>query len=426
MTRAVSLIVLGAGSRGNVYASYALKYPERAQVVAVAEPRQDAREDFASKHHLTESQCFKDWRDLASQPKMADAVIITTQDRMHTEPSLAFAALGYAILLEKPMAPSPEECLSIVSAVKKNKVMMAVGHVLRYTPYTRALKALLQEGVIGEIISVQHLEPVGYWHQAHSFVRGNWGNSAASSFMLLAKSCHDLDWLRYIMDEPCQAVSSFGALSHFHKANKPVQAGEALNCLDCAYEPQCPYSAKHIYLERLAQGDLGFPVKILSLDSSFESISRALREGPYGRCVYECDNDVVDHQVVNLQFASGKTAAFTMTAFTQARPRKTGIFGTRGEIQGDGLELQIIDFLTDTTRTLDTSKGFVGADALEGHGGGDFGLMASFIEAIQTEDEGKLLSGPDETLESHLMVFAAEQARLEQRVVQMSEYSFQI
>lgn len=425
MTKAVKLIVVGAGNRGNVYASYALQHAELATVVAVAEPRQDARASFAEKHDLRGEQCFSDWRDVASQEKFADAVIITTQDRMHTEPALAFAALGYHILLEKPMAPSPEECIQIVNAVKKNNVMMAVGHVLRYTPYTQALKALLDTGTIGDIISIQRLEPLGFWHQAHSFVRGNWGNSQTSSFMLLAKSCHDIDWLRYIMGEPCEAVSSFGNLTYFKKSSKPAEAADALNCLECAYEQHCPYSAKRIYLERVKKGDLGTPVSILSLNPTLESVTEALRTGPYGRCVYECDNDVVDHQVVNLLFQSGKTASFTMTAFTKERHRETGIFGTHGEIKGDGTLIHVTDFLTGEERSIDTSKDVSGVNTVtEGHGGGDSGLMTSFIEALQTNDPSKLLSGPDEALESHLMVFAAEQARLEQRVMTLNEFMY--
>lgn len=423
VSQAVRLIVLGAGNRGNVYANYALKNPDLANVIAVAEPRQNVREAFAKKHEINTENCFGDWQEIASKEKFADAVIITTQDRMHTEPALVFAALGYHILLEKPMAPTAKECISIVKAVKKNNVMMAIGHVLRYTPYTRALKALLDEAVIGDIISIQRLEPLGYWHQAHSFVRGNWGNTEKSSFMLLAKSCHDIDWLRYIMGEPCQAVSSFGNLTYFKKENKPTEAGEALRCLDCAFEQNCAYSAKKIYLERVEQGELGTPVSILALNPTIESVTEALRTGPYGRCVYECDNDVVDHQVVNLQFQSGKTASFTMTAFTKERHRETGIFGTLGEIKGDGTLIHITDFLTREERTIDTSKDVFGPNTVtEGHGGGDLGLVSNFVEAIRSGDQSKLLSGPEVSLESHLMVFAAEQARLEQRVVTMDEF----
>ncbi|MEZ4621396.1 MAG: Gfo/Idh/MocA family oxidoreductase [Caldilineaceae bacterium] len=253
----VSFIVAGAGSRGTGYASYATHRPELAELVGVAEPREIPRMRLATEHDVAPENIFLDWKDAAAREKFADAVVITTQDAMHTEPAIAFAEKGYHLLLEKPMAPTADECRRIVDAVKANGVMLAVGHVMLYTPYTQALRRVLDEGTIGEIVSIQHLEPVGYWHQAHSFVRGNWRNEAESSFMLLAKSCHDIDWLRYIMGERCQSVSSFGSLKHFRKEEKPEEAGDAVRCTHCDYEPQCPYSAKKLYLGNLAQGKNG-------------------------------------------------------------------------------------------------------------------------------------------------------------------------
>jgi predicted dehydrogenase len=292
-----------------------------------------------------------------------------------------------------------------------------VCHVMRYTGYTQALKALVDSGAIGEIVSIQHLEPVGYWHQAHSFVRGNWRNTQESSFMLLAKSCHDLDWIRYIIGERCLSVSSFGSLKHFKQSEKPAAAGSAKRCLHCAYEPECPYSAKKIYLGRLAQGQLGWPVNVLTPEPTIESVTAALAQGPYGRCVYECDNDVVDHQVVNMLFENGKTATFTMTAFNKANHRKTRIFGTRGEIYGDGETLEHFDFLTDQTRIINTETG--DSSILGGHGGGDYGLMDRFVRAVAENDPSRILSGAQESLETHRMVFAAERARLENTVVNL-------
>ncbi len=181
----------------------------------MADPRKLARQPLVDTHQIPSDNVYTDWKEVAKREKFADAVIIATQDAMHTEPAIAFAKKGYHILLEKPMAPNPNECRNIVQAVKENQVFMAVGHVLRYTPYTQTLKNHLDAGAIGEIVSIQHLEPVGYWHQAHSYVRGNWRNEAESSFMLLAKSCHDLDWIRYLIGEKCLSISSFGALTHF-------------------------------------------------------------------------------------------------------------------------------------------------------------------------------------------------------------------
>lgn len=420
----VTAIVAGAGGRGMGYSQFAQVHPDRLRIVGVAEPREWNRQVMAKTYHLPAENVTADWRDLASRPRMADAVFICTQDAMHAEPAIAFAQKGYAILLEKPMAPNEADCQRIVRAAKENNVLFGVCHVMRYTRYTQMLKQVVDSGAIGEVVSVQHLEPVGYWHQAHSFVRGNWRNEKESSFMLLAKSCHDLDWLRYIIGAPCQSVSSFGALKHFKKAEKPAAAGSATRCLHCAYEPDCPYSAKKIYItDRLAKGYTGWPVSVLTPEPSMESITAALENGPYGRCVYECDNDVVDHQVVNMLFEGGKTAVFTMTAFNRANHRKTRIFGTRGEIYGDGQNIEIFDFLTDHTRVIDTEASSATADGearpLGGHGGGDYGLMDRFVAAVSAGDPGLILSGPDESLETHRMVFAAERARLENSVVNL-------
>jgi predicted dehydrogenase len=235
--------------------------------------------------------------------------------------------------------------------------------------------------------------------------------------MLLAKSCHDMDWIRYIVGSKCLSLSSFGSLKHFRREAKPSAAGQAKFCLDCAYEPQCPYSAKKIYLGRLARGERGWPVDVVTPEATEESLTAALRSGPYGRCVYECDNDVVDHQVVNMLFEGGRSAVFTMTAFNAGSHRKTRIFGTRGEIYGDGESIEVYDFLSDTRRVIETNTG--DASLLGGHGGGDYGLMDRFVAAIAAGDQGLILSGAEESLETHRMTFAAERARLEHRVVDL-------
>ena len=413
----LTIAVIGAGSRGTGYAEYALENPEKAKIVGAAEPRDYYRESLVKAHNIPAANVFKNWREAAKKNKFADAVIIATQDQDHADPAVAFAEKGYHILLEKPMAPTEADCRRIIKAVTGKKLVFAVCHVMRYTVYTRQMKALLDAGRIGQIVSMQHLEPVGYWHQAHSFVRGNWRNETETSFMLLAKSCHDVDWIRYIMNKPCRQVSSFGGLYHFHKRAKPAKAGAAKRCTECAYEPECPYSAVKIYMGRVKKGHYYWPVEVLTPEKTPEAVEKALREGPYGRCVYECDNDVVDHQVVNMVFEGGETCAFTMTAFTEQSDRKTRIFGTRGQITGDGRLIEIYDFLTQSKETIDVES--LPGDITGGHGGGDTGLMSSFVEAAAAGDQSKVLSGPQETLESHLMVFAAERARREGKVVSL-------
>jgi predicted dehydrogenase len=405
----VSLAVIGAGSRGTSYGRWALANPSRARVVAVAEPRQVRRDRFAAAHGIGTADAAGDWRQLAARERFADAVLVCTQDRMHAEPVEAFAALGYHVLVEKPMAPDEQTCRRIVAAAERAGVMLAVGHVMRYTPYTEAVKQIVDSGQLGEIMSVEHLEPVGFWHQAHSFVRGNWRRADLATSMLLSKSCHDLDWLQYILGQPPKRVSSFGRLSHFTRENQPD--GSADRCVECAVEASCAYSATRLYGGMLSRGQHGWPLDVIVDEFTPAALDEALHDGPYGRCVYACDNDVVDHQVVAMEFPGGATATFTMTAFNEVGGRRTSIFGTRGELSGDGETIRIYDFITRQTQVV-TPEQTGAMSAAGGHGGGDAGLMDAFTEAVAAGDPGAIRSGPRESLASHLAVFAAERARL--------------
>ena len=417
----VTILIVGAGNRGSTYAQYAADFPLKAKVVGVAEPRNYYRERLATAHQIPKRNIFTDWEQVLDRKRFADIAVIATQDNTHVAPAIALAGKGYHLLLEKPMAPSAAESIRIVEAVAARDSLFAVCHVLRYTNYTQRLKQIVENGRIGTAVNIQHLEPVGFFHQAHSFVRGNWGSSKKSSPMLLAKSCHDLDWIRYIMDTPCTHVSSFGSLFHFRPENKPIGASE--RCLDCSVAPDCPYDAQKIYLARAQKGESGWPLNTITSDLSLAGVTRALRDGPYGRCVYAGQNDVVDHQVVNMQFADGRSASFTMTGFTEMAPRQTRIFGTHGQISGDGRLIEIYDFLQEKREIIDTAAGDDGS-IRSGHGGGDYGLMDAFIAAVAHNDSSLIHSGAKESLESHLMVFAAEKARLENRVVSLSEYGF--
>ncbi|MCW3819227.1 Gfo/Idh/MocA family oxidoreductase [Micromonospora sp. DR5-3] len=405
----VSLAIVGAGNRGGTYAGYAERFPERARVVAVAEPRAGHRDALADRHQVPAARRFPSWQALADQPRLADAVVVATPDREHLAPVARLAALGYDILLEKPMAPTEQECDAVVDVARRTGVLLTVCHVLRYTPYTAMVKRLLDAGAVGRIVGVDHLEPVGWWHFAHSYVRGNWRRADESSSSLLAKCCHDLDWLRYVVDDVPVRVSSVGALYHFHPGNRP--AGAADRCLDCPLRGTCPYAADRFYAECLADPDRHvWPLSVVTRDLSPDGVRTALREGPYGRCVYTGGNDVVDHQTVTVSFAGGATATLTMSAFTPGGHRRTRIMGTRGYLEGDGERVTLTDFVTGETSTLDTAAG--GADAGSGHGGGDHGLMAAFVEAVGTGDRSLVHSGPRESLDSHRMAFAAERSRL--------------
>ncbi|GAB7038365.1 MULTISPECIES: Gfo/Idh/MocA family protein [Catenuloplanes] len=407
----VTIALVGAGSRGQKYAEWVAAHPDRARLVAVADPLPHRRERVGGTP-------YPRWEDLIVEGRVADAVIIATQDRDHLGPAEAFARAGYHVLLEKPLAPAADECRRIVATVEDAGVLLAVCHVLRYTPYTDLVKRVLDAGSIGELVSVEHLEPVGWWHFAHSYVRGNWRRADRSAPMLMTKSCHDLDWLAYVTGRRIERVSSFGGLRHFRPENAPPGAAE--RCLDCPAEPDCPYSAPKIYLPRFRDRGLRWPVNVITDGPDEAAVLTALRDGPYGRCVYRGDNDVADHQVVAMELSGGVTASFTVTAFTPLTHRQTRLFGTHGMLTGDGVRVRLHDFRTDTVTVLDSTGDAPATGdptAGGGHGGGDAGVMNAFVTAVATGDPAHIRSGPAESLAAHLAVFAAEEARHTGRVV---------
>lgn len=416
--RVLTMAVAGGGARGFAYADTAVRLPGPVRVVAVAEPRTIARGRFAARFDVPADNVFEDWRDLAAAPRLADLVVVSLLDHQHVEAVLAFAERGYHILLEKPMATTEEDCVKILEAVEAAGVHAAVCHVLRYTPYTVALQKLLADGAVGEIVSIEHLEPIGHSHFAHSFVRGNWRRADESSPLLLQKSCHDIDWLMSLIGRPVKRVSSFGSLKHFNAANRPE--GSADRCVDCSIEPDCAFSAARVYRRGVAAPDSsdGYNALVMAGQLTAEAVEDALAHGPYGRCVYASDNDVVDHQAVQMEFDGGATVSFTLTAFAEGTNRKTRIFGTRGQITGDGRYLELFDFLSERTTVIDSDTG-TGHTAADGHGGGDRALLEAFVRGLRDGTAGDIPSGLKESLASHRVVFAAERARAEGTVIEL-------
>ncbi|THH02425.1 hypothetical protein EW026_g475 [Hermanssonia centrifuga] len=307
-TEPLTLAVIGCGQRGKGYAEYALKEPTKCKVVAIAEPRPKTRKNFTDAHLVDQTLVFNTWQELhkASEEtlktvgtRLADAVLVTVQDHMHLEVVLAFAEQGYHILCEKPMSTNIEDCIKMEAAIKKAGIIFGMGHVLRYSPYSKAITEIIRSGALGQLINIVHVEPVGYYHFAHSYVRGSWAREKESCFSLMTKSCHDIDILcHWLSPGTPTRVSSFGSLQHFRKASKPPAAGSATRCLECPIERECAYSAKKIYLEPVQQGNSGWPAStIVDGIPDIENVTAALRNGPYGQCVYESDNDVCDNQV---------------------------------------------------------------------------------------------------------------------------------
>ena len=406
----ITAVVLGAGSRGTTYASYAKAHPEELRIVAVAEPRADRRNMLADELNIPDHNRFATWQELLDRPRMADCAFVCTLDDDHTAPAIQAMELGYHLLLEKPMSNTEEECRTIVETARRTGRKLAVCHVLRYTPFFLTLKSLIDKGKIGEVTTINQIENVGYWHQAHSFVRGNWRTVRETSPMLLQKSCHDMDIILWLMGKNCERVQSFGSLRHFTPDNAPKGAPE--RCLDgCPHAESCPYYAPRLYMD---MSRTGWPVDVITTDLSVEGRRKALEEGPYGRCVYRCDNDVVDRQVVNLEFEGGAVATFTMTGLSADFSRQLKIFGTKGQIEADmGTGEIVLQRFGEGKKTVPLDTG----TETSGHGGGDFGIIRDFLRILREGGESR--TGAEVSLQSHLICFAAERSRLNHIVVEL-------
>ncbi|KAF8751944.1 Oxidoreductase family, C-terminal alpha/beta domain [Rhizoctonia solani] len=456
----VRLAVIGAGQRGKVSNSSLVRLFMFVMTFAIAEPRPETRERMAQDHQVGADRVFNDWKDLlaacdahdagrkdAQDARYVDGVVVTVQDHMHAEVVIPFARRGYHILCEKPMATTPEECIRMADEVEKSGLYLQsrtvryiyniskfhpslawsklhlVGLVcgggaivLRYSKYNQALREVIASGSLGKLVNVVHVEPVGHYHFAHSYVRGNWNQESKSSFSLMTKSCHDIDLLCHFF-APATPVrfSSFGSLTHFRKSEKPAEAGSATRCLDCPVQNTCPYSASRIYLT----GNTGWPVSAI-VDGAVtkDKVMKELEDGPYGMCVYESPNDVCDHQVVNIEFSNGTTASFTMVAFTKLIcERQTRLHLTHGEVVGDSNVFTTSDFRTNETRRHRPSS-------MDAHGDGDMGVVREFV---QREDDGGDGGGDlgypvSEVLRSHLAVFCAEKARRDGTVILFEEF----
>ena len=404
----VTFSVIGLGSRGlGAYAPYATAHPDQMRIVAVADLVPARRQKAAAQFGLDPGAVFGSAEELLARPRLSDAIIIATQDRTHVTYALKALELGYDILLEKPVSPDKDECLRLLEAAKGSGSTVAVCHVLRYTPFYRTIKELVDRGAIGRLMNIDAVEGVGYFHMAHSFVRGNWRREDLTSPMLLQKSCHDMDILRFIVGHPCESVSSTGTLSFFKEEMAPE--GAAGRCLaPCPVKDGCPFDCEKIYLTNESTGALHhpgtWPSDTVSDDTSPQAIRQALEDGPYGCCVFHCDNDVVDHQVCTLNFAGGINATFTMTGFSKENHRTIRLFGTEGELYGDTMDANL------HLKRFDSDEELIPiAPTHSGHGGGDEQIMTDFIKALR--GQGSLPSTLDASIESHLICFACEESR---------------
>lgn len=415
MKTLLTAALLGAGQRGFYnYGPYALQHPDELRFVAVAEPSAARRARFAAAHNIPPERRFASWEELLAAGRLADVLFNTTQDQVHYASTVAALAVGYDVLLEKPMANRLAENVALVQAAERCGRLLQVCHVLRYTPFFSTLHAILASGRLGDIITVEHRENVAAWHMAHSYVRGHWRNVATSSPMILAKCCHDLDLLVWNLGREVRRLHSFGSLIHFRPENAPP--GATARCTDgCPAADRCPFDARRLYLD---PDRTGWPISVISEDLDVAARRRALESGPFGRCVYSCDNDVVDQQIVSMEFEGGATAALFMHGHSHDESRTMRYDGTRATLRGrfasrDGW-IEIHDHFTGRREDL------VIPPAAGGHGGGDFGVVRAFLQAVRCE--AHLLTSAREALESHLLAFAAEASRLGGSVVEMGDF----
>ena len=401
----LKLGLIGAGERGaNCYAPYALKYPAEVKFVCVAEPLEERRDKFADAHGIPQEDRFADWKELLEKNYELDGIIIATQDRQHYEPAMAAIEKGYHLLLEKPMAETAEKTKAIVEAAERKGTILMVCHVLRHTPFFRAMKKVIDEGKIGDIQSVHHIENIGYWHFAHSYVRGNWRNSEETTPMIVAKCSHDTDIINYLLGgKKCKRISSFGSLSYFKPENAPEGAAE--RCEDCPHNKTCFYSAYRYLEDRSMHQNLK---KIIMRTDDNDKFLKYMLKTPYGRCVYHCDNNVADHQVINMEYEGGITASWQASAFTMEIIRQTKIMGTKGEIEGciEENEFEVRDFATGniTKVHVHTPKTL--------HSGGDECIMETFTKALRNPEKRDPMYDAGLSLQGHVMAFAAEESRV--------------
>lgn len=415
----IKLALIGAGQRGYlVYSTYVKNNAHDLEYVALAEPNRANREIFLKDFPLPPENIFEDAQDLLAGPKLADAVLICNQDQDHYAAAKAAIRKGYHILLEKPISPNMAESYELEELARTHGTIILVCHVLRYTSFFRKIKQILVNGEMGQIVNINHTENVGYWHQAHSFVRGNWSKTASSSPMILAKCCHDMDILCWLIGSRCQSVSSFGSLAYFKPEHAPDGAPD--RCMDgCPHADTCPYYAPALYLSQ----ETGWPVSAISPDSCLEARTNAIQQGPYGRCVFRAGNDVVDHQVANLLFHNGVVVSFTMSAFNGVGDRTMRIMCTRGEIRASMAKDEIEVTLFGQGKNTGTTCVYKVKSGSAGHGGGDVSIMRDFVRLLRSNQcPDNIFS---DSVHSHAIALACEQSRLENRTVDMASFEQQ-
>lgn len=410
----MKVVVIGMGARGKNYSGI-LHDEFNVPIVAVCDTNKECLQYATEKFGIPKNKLFIDEDEFFEQGKLADVCIVSTQDTQHIGHALKALEIGYDLILEKPIATTWEDCNTILNKAKELDRKIFVCHVMRYAPFFASIKKELDSGKYGKIITINLTENVGYWHQAHSYVRGAWKDSKNSSPMIIAKSCHDLDILLYLVGENCTALSSMGSLSYFKEEN--ALQGAAKRCVDCPHKETCTYSAVKYYLrERAEKGYFGWPVSTVTQTATVEAIQHELETSDYGKCVYYSNNNVVDHQIVNMMFESGATASFTMTAFSNYSFREIAVHCDHGVIRGDMISNKLRCYVFGEKDTTDYHEPNIididnSLDNDYGHGGGDYYFLKNVVEYFDGK-QTDIISSIDKSMQSHLMGFKAEESRL--------------
>ncbi|CAM3608975.1 Gfo/Idh/MocA family protein [Marinicrinis lubricantis] len=420
-SKPITAVIVGAGQRAMIYASYAIKHPERLRIVAIVEPNEARRELAAKAHDVGPEHCFSSVEEMVAGPKLADAVINGTMDLLHVQTTVPLLEAGYDVLLEKPIGIDMDEIWKLRQAAERCGRLVMICHVLRYAPFYMTIRRMIQAGDIGDILNVQTAEHVRYDHMAVSFVRGKWNSEkACGSSMLLQKCCHDLDILAWMMGgvKPT-SVSSYGGRMFFRPEKAPEGAGK--RCLvDCKMEDSCVYSARKHYLERALWGQYVWDNAHLGQKISAEEKLKQLRdESPYGRCVWHSDNDVVDHQSVIVEFENGATASHNMVGGAAKASRTLHIIGTKGEIQGTMDDGCFVLRKPDIAHAGRYTEQMIALDVKgDSHGGGDLRLVEDFVDVLLGAEPSISYTSLDQSIYGHAIGFAAEAARRSGTVIQ--------
>lgn len=402
----IKYILIGYGQRGKFYAD-CLRKLNKTELVAVCDTKQCKLDLAQANYALRKDQLYSDSDLLFSKGKIADLAIIASMDRDHYDQAIKALQLGYHLLLEKPIAQTEQQCKEIAALAKRMGRKVYVCHVLRYAPIYTSIKEMLKSGQFGDVVTISQTEHVGWWHQAHSYVRGNWRRTEDSTPMIVAKCCHDLDLFVWLIEKECEKVSSFGSLVYYKRDHAPTGSGEY--CYNCKLKGSCVYNCLNFYTRypafAFASGQyLGDGEDKQAIVECFSKESN-----PYARCVYKCDNDVVDHQIVNMLFEGGVTAQLTMTAFCEGGIRTIRVHATKGFIEASMLDNIIrYEIYGQKPQELHVAVG----ETFGGHGGGDEKLVEDVINDLEGAKDSLCLTSIDKSVLSHLMGFAAEQSRL--------------